>query len=377
MTLNFLDHIKTIEDHRVMGMVTYPLDEVLLTTLVGLLCRADDFDEIELLGQEQLSWLRQFLPFKEGIPQAQTFRKIFRLLDPQGLEKAFASWVADLQKQISGVVAIDGKTLRGSKHDTTGKDALHLVSAYAHEAGLVIGQRAVDAKSNEITAIPELLDLLILTEAIVTIANHLACAKIDAMGTQKDITAKIRERKADYLLALKGNQGTLHDDVVDFFDDPVLSVDCPAHKSTGVGHGRVEERVCRAVDARSWLTERHPDWTDLTSIAEVTATRTNKKTGEISTETRYYISSLPPDPAVIAAACRSHWSVENNLHWQLDVTFREDACRTRKDHAPLNFAIIRHAALNMLKRDPSKMSLKRKRLKAAVNSGFRETLLAC
>ena len=368
MTVNFLDHIKTIEDHRVMGMVTYPLDEVLLTTLVGLLCRADDFDEIELLGQEQLSWLRQFLPFKDGIPQAQTFRKIFRLLDPQGLEKAFASWVADLQNQISGVVAIDGKTLRGSKHDTGGKDALHLVSAYAHEAGLVIGQRAVDAKSNEITAIPELLDLLILTGAIVT---------IDAMGTQKNITAKIKERKADYVLALKGNQGTLHDDVADFFDDPVLSAGCPAHMSTSVGHGRVEERVCRTVDVRSWLTERHPDWAGLTSIAEVTATRTDKKTGEISTETRYYISSLPPDPVVIATACRSHWSIENNLHWQLDVTFREDACRTRKDHAPLNFAIIRHAALNMLKRDPSKMSLKRKRLKAAVNKEFRKTLLAC
>lgn len=368
MTVNFLDHIKTIEDHRVMGMVTYPLDEVLLTTLVGLLCRADDFDEIALLGQEQLDWLRQFLPFKDGIPQAQTFRKIFRLLDPQGLEKAFASWVADLQKHISGVVAIDGKTLRGSKHDSGGKDALHLVSAYAHEAGLVVGQRAVNTKSNEITAIPELLDALVLAGAIVT---------IDAMGTQKDIAAKIRERKADYVLALKGNQGTLHDDVKDFFDDPDLSAACPTHRDTNLGHGRVEERVCRVVNARSWLTERHPNWTDLTSIAEVTATRTDKKTGEISTQARYYISSLPPDPAVIAAACRSHWSVENNLHWQLDVTFREDACRTRKDHAPLNFAIIRHAALNMLKREPSKMSLKRKRLKAAINSEFRRTLLAC
>ncbi|NIA16446.1 MAG: ISAs1 family transposase [Nitrospiraceae bacterium] len=368
MTANFLDHIKAIEDHRVVGMITYPLDEVLLTTLVGLLCRAEDFDEIELLGQEQLGWLRQFLPFKEGIPQAQTFRKIFRLLDPQALERAFSSWVAGLQERISGVVAIDGKTLRGSKHDGGGKGALHLVSAYAHEAGLVIGQRAVDAKSNEITAIPELLDLLVLTGAIVT---------IDAMGTQKDIAAKIRERKADYVLALKGNQGTLHDDVKDFFDDPALSGECPAHTDTHLGHGRIEERVCRVAKARSWLTERHPDWADLTTIAWVSATRTDKKTGETSTETRFYISSLPPDPAAIAAACRSHWSIENNLHWQLDVTFREDDCRTRKDHAPLNFAIIRRAALNILKRDPTKMSLKRKRLKAALNPDFRGKLLAC
>lgn len=368
MTANFLDHIKIIEDHRIVGMVTYPLDEVLLTTLVGLLCRADDFDEIELIGQEQLGWLRQILPFKDGVPQAQTFRKIFRLLDPQALEKAFASWVADLQKRISGVVAIDGKTLRGSKHDVEGTGALHLVSAYAHEAGLVIGQRAVDAKSNEITAIPELLDILVLTGAVVT---------IDAMGTQKDIAAKIRERKADYVLALKGNQGTLHEDVKDFFDDPVLSNECPVHTDTHLGHGRIEERVCRVADARSWLAERHPGWDDLITIAQVSATRTDKKTGETSTETRLYISSLPPDPVAIAAACRSHWSIENNLHWQLDVTFREDACRTRKDHAPLNFAIIRHAALNMLKRDPTKMSLKRKRLKAAVNPEFRKKLLAC
>lgn len=231
MTVDFLSHIKTIEDHRIVGMVTYPLDEVLLTTLVGLLCRADDFDEIELLGQEQLGWLRQFLPFKDGIPQAQTFRKIFRLLDAEALDKAFASWIAGLQKHVSGVVAIDGKTLRGSKHDAGGKDALHLVSAYAYEAGLVIGQRAVDTKSNEITVIPELLDALVLTGAIVT---------IDAMGTQKDIAAKIRERKADYLLALKGNQGTLHDDVEDFFDDPDLSASCPAHSVTNLGHAPME-----------------------------------------------------------------------------------------------------------------------------------------
>lgn len=368
MTTNFLDHIKEIEDHRIIGMVIYPLDEVLLATLVGVLCRADDFDEIELLSQEHLGWLRQFLPFKYGIPQAQTFRKIFRLLDPQALEKAFASWVADLQKQISGVVAIDGKTLRGSKHDASGKGALHLVSAYAHEAGVVIGQRAVDAKSNEITAIPELLNSLVLNGAIVT---------IDAMGTQKDIAAKIRERNADYLLALKGNQGTLHDDAKDFFNDPVLSADCPVHSDTDLGHGRIEQRVCRVADARPWLTERHPDWTELNTIAEIRSTRTNKKTGEVSTETRLYISSLPPSPEVIGAACRSHWSVENNLHWQLDVTFREDECRTRKDHAPLNFAIIRHVVLNMLKREPTKMSLKRKRLKAAVNPEFREKLLAC
>ena len=308
------------------------------------------------------------MPYKEGLPQAQTFRKIFRLLDPLALEEAFTSWVASLQKQISGVVAIDGKTLRGSKEAADGTGALHLVSAYVHEAGLVIGQRAVDARSNEITAIPELLDLLTLEGAIVT---------IDAMGTQKTIAAKIRERKADYLLSLKGNQGGLRDDVEMYFNDPDVLADCPLHSDTHGDHGRIEERVCRVAEARSWLSERHADWIDLTTIAQLTTTRCDKKTGQKARETRLYISSLPPDPVAILGASRCHWSIENNLHWQLDVTFREDACRTRKDNAPLNLAIIRHAAFNMLKRDPSKMSMKRKRLKAALNDDFRSSLMAC
>jgi predicted transposase YbfD/YdcC len=366
MSLSFLDHISIIEDHRVPGMVTYPLNEVLLTTLVGLICRADDFDEIELTGLEQLDWLRQFLPFEHGVPQAQTFRKIFRLLDPKYLETAFSAWVESLRVHVGGGVAIDGKTLRGSKQAAGGDGALHLVSAYAHEAGLVIGQRAVNAKSNEITAIPELLDALVLNGAIVT---------IDAMGTQKLIAAKLIDKGADYVLALKGNQGTLHDDVRDFFADPDLLRKCARHDDTCIGHGRIEERTCQVADASAWLTEQHSGWAGLASIAAVIATRTDKKSGEVSSETRLYISSLPPDPKTILNACRSHWSVENNLHWQLDVTFREDECRTRKDHAPLNLAIIRHAAFNMLKREPSKMSIKRKRLKAAMNQAFRKTVL--
>ena len=366
MNINFLDHISIVEDHRVPGMMIYPINEVLLTTLVGLICRAEDFDEVELTGREQLEWLRRFLPFEHGIPQAQTFRKIFRLLDPQHLEEAFSSWIDSLRIRVGGVVAIDGKTLRGSKQAADGGGALHLVSAYAHEAGLVIGERAVDAKSNEITAIPELLNALVLNGAIVT---------IDAIGTQKKIAAAIIEKGADYLLALKGNQGALHDDVKDFFADLDLLTDCPQHLDTCAGHGRVEERLCHVAEAGSWLAKRHPEWLGLASIASVSATRTDKKTDEISSETRLYISSLPPDPEIILKASRSHWSIENNLHWQLDVTFREDQCRTRKDHAPLNLAILRHAALNMLKREASTMSIKRKRLKAALNQEFRESVL--
>ncbi len=230
----------------------------------------------------------------------------------------------------------------------------------------MLAARAVEAKGNEITAIPELLDLLALDGAIVT---------IDAIGTQTAIAAKIVRKEADYVLALKENQGGLQADVAEFFADPVLAAACPEHRHGDIGHGRIEERWARVADA-TWLAERHPQWRGLRSIAAITAQRTDKKTGATSTETRLYISSLPPDPAALLGACRSHWSIENNLHWQLDVTFREDACRTRKDHAALNLAMMRHAALNLLKREPSNIPIKRKRLKAAINPDFRTALLA-
>jgi predicted transposase YbfD/YdcC len=364
MSKNFLDHIWEVEDHRIVGMTTYPLDEVLLTVLIGLLCRGEDFDEIEIICTEHLSWLRRFLPFCNGIAPAQTLRRVLQALNPVALERAFSSWVASLQEKVSGIVAIDGKTLRGSKHDKSGADALHLVSAYAHASGLVLAHRAVASKSNEITAIPELLDMLEIEGAIVT---------IDAIGTQKSIAARIIGQKGDYLLALKENQETLHTDVAEFFADPFLAAQGRCETQISSGHGRIEERVCLVADA-AWLAERHPQWKGLCSIAQLTATRIDKKTGESSSETRFYISSLPPDPASVLTASQAHWSIENNLHWQLDVTFREDACRTRKDHAAHNLATLRKTVLNLLKREPSKISLKRKRLKAALNPNFRDAI---
>jgi predicted transposase YbfD/YdcC len=348
-------------------MVTYPLSEVLLVTLVGVLCGGDDWEMIELLGREYLPWFQQFLPFSHGIPQAQTLRKIFCLLPPKILEERFAAWVGGLREAVREVVAIDGKTLRGSKKRADGQDALHLLSAYACDAGLVIGQRAVDGKSNEITAIPELLDMLAVKGAIVS---------IDAMGTQKAIAAKILAKEADYVLALKGNHSSLHDDVKRFFDDGTLAETCATHTTTNTGHGRIEERTIRATDAIDWLTTLHPDWKNLRSIAAITAKRLNKKSGQISTETRFYISSLPPNPAILLATTRAHWAIENNLHWQLDLTFREDYCRTRKDFSPLNLAIIRRAVFNILKHDPSDLSMQRKRIKASINPSFRSLLLS-
>lgn len=371
MGANFLDHIKVVEDGRIPGMTSYPLDEVLLTILIGLLCRMEDFDEFAMFGEEQIDWLRRFLPFSNGVAPAQTLRRALRALDPKALQEAFSSWVASLQAkacgQNSGVVAIDGKTLRGSKRDKSGAGALHVVSAYAHEAGLVLAARAVESKGNEITAIPELLDMLALEGAVVT---------IDAMGTQKAIAAKIVEKGADYVLALKENQGALHADVETFFADPALAGACEAHHDVDAGHGRIEERSALATDA-AWLAERHPQWKGLRSIAAITCLRTDKKTGAASRDTRFYIASLPPDPERLLAASRAHWSVENNLHWTLDVSFREDECRTRKDHSAINLAVLRHAALNILKRDTSKIPIKRKRLKAAINPDFRTALLKC
>jgi predicted transposase YbfD/YdcC len=365
VSLGFLDHMRIVPDHRIPGMVTYPLDEVLLATLVGVVCGADDWEGVEEVASGALDWLRAFLPFASGIPTAQTLRKVFRLLDTQALQRGFAAWAASLRAEAREVIAVDGKTLRGSKTASDGKGALHVVSAYATEAGLVLAQRAVEGKSNEITAIPELLDMLNLKGAIVS---------IDAMGTQKEIARRIVDKGADYVLALKGNQTSLHEDVELFFADPALTADCAASADTDAGHGRIEERACRAADAK-WLAKRHPEWNGLRSVAAVTARRTDKKTGRESLETRFYITSLKPDPKAILAAVRAHWGVEA-FHWTLDVTFDEDRCRTRKDASALGFAVFRHGGYNILAADKSKGSIRRKRLRAAIDPAFRTNLFA-
>jgi predicted transposase YbfD/YdcC len=361
---NFIAWMEEVPEPRHEKMLTYPLVELLFAALVGSLCRMEEWDEIVYFAEENLDWLRRFFPYANGVASQKTFRGVLSRIDQKAFAAAFAAWAGQWSR--GGVIAIDGKTLRGTGKSGEAKSALHLLNAFAHDCGMALGQQPVDGKSNEITAIPAFLESLALEGAIVT---------IDAMGTQKNIAAAIIKEKADYVLALKGNQCSLHDDVRRFFADPVLTKDCRVHKETDAGHGRIEERACVAADATQWLRDLHPEWTNLQSIAAITAMRADKKTGKTSSETRFYITSLPPDPDHLLHITRAHWSVENKLHWTLDVIFREDRCRIRKDHAPANLALIRKIALNLLRQDTSKIPLKRKRLKAAIDSTYRASLI--
>jgi predicted transposase YbfD/YdcC len=249
MPASFLSLMNGIPDPRIAGMITYPMDEMLLAALVGVLCGAEDFDDVESIGLELVEWLRGFLPFEHGIAPAQTMRRVFRVVDATAMERLLARWASSLLgPERHRTIAIDGKTLRASKRAADGSGALHLLCAYACEAGLVIGQRPTEAHSNEITAVPPLLEMLALKGAIVT---------IDAMGAQKEIAAAIAGRHADYVLALKGNQDTLHDDVRRFFADGELAGECAVHAETDAGHGRVEERICRASGDTAWLCQSH------------------------------------------------------------------------------------------------------------------------
>lgn len=366
MIASVLDSLASIQDPRLESFVTYPLPEILFGAVVGTMCGAEDWEEIELVCNERLDFLRGYLPYADGIPSHDTFERVFDALEGQVFADCFAAWVGSLIGTVKGVVAIDGKTIGGARQAGGAEKALHVLSAFAHDAGMVIGQRCVDGKSNEITAIPLLLNTLDIEGAIIT---------LDAMGAQKAVAKAIRDKKADYLLALKGNQASLHDDVKLFFADADLSKTCATTTTIDYGHGRVEERLCRVTDDIAWLKERHPEWADLHSIVAITATRTNKKTKLTTIETRFYITSLPADAPRILAAARAHWGIENSLHWMLDVIMGEDACQTRKKNAALNLASTRKWALGLLRKHPGKIPIKRKIKKAALNPSFLKEIL--
>jgi predicted transposase YbfD/YdcC len=373
------EHFATLTDPRVERSKEHLLIDIVTIALCAVICGADDWVAIETFGREKEAWLRTFLSLRGGIPSHDTFGRVFARLDPDELRRCFLDWVqaviGPVGEQADPVVAIDGKTLRRSHDRAKGQGALHLVSAWASASGLVLAQQAVDSKSNEITAIPHLLRLLALEGATVT---------IDAMGCQTAIARQIKEQGADYVLALKGNHSAEHDRVRRAFTDARRDLDTPLAlpdldiaTTLDKDHGRIERRRCWALGDPAHLAYVDPDgdWPGLRSVVMVESTRRIRET--VTTEVRYFLSSLAPDATALNRAVRSHWGIENRLHWVLDVIFHEDGSRVRTDHAPHNFALLRHFALNLLRLEhSSKASLAKKRFRAALNASYLCTVLS-
>jgi len=367
-TVVFLEYFKDLPDPRQLGKVVYPLDEVLLLCLLAVLGGAETFVDIARFGEKKLGLLRRFRPFRDGTPSHDHLGDIFATLDAEAFQRCFVAWAAALTGAPADVIAIDGKTLRRSYQKKGAKAPIHMVSAFAARQRLVLGQVKVAEKSNEIVAIPALLDMMAIEGAIVT---------IDAMGCQRDIAQKILDKKADYILALKGNQGTLREDVELFaseqkangFEDTKVS----RHKTVDGDHGRIETRTITAIHDVAWLQERH-DWPGLRGIVMIESTREIGE--EIERETRFYITSLVLLAYALGPIIRSHWAVENSLHWVMDMIFRDDECRIRTDHAPANFTTLKHMAHNLIRKAPGKDSLRLKRKIAAWDDDFLAGLIA-
>jgi len=359
-----LKYFAGLTDPRVERTKEHLLGEILFITIAAVLSGAESWNDIADYGECKREWLASFLTLPGGIPSHDTFNRVFSALDPLELENCFLEWVRAVAQLTAGeVVSIDGKAIRGSRQ-AGGKAIVHLVSAWASENNLVLAQRKVESQSNEITAIPKLLDVLGLQGCVIT---------IDAIGCQKTIANQIVGKQADYILAVKENQGELLENVRDSFQ---LLAATSVSQEVDCGHGRVEQRLCSVIADLS-MVERAAQWTSLQSLVRVQAERFSKSTGASERETRYYISSLAPEAPRINRAIRQHWHIENKLHWVLDVGFHEDHSRKRAGHAAQNFSLMNRIALNLLKQDKtSKRGVPGKRLKAGWDNQYLISLLA-
>lgn len=362
----FTEYFKALEDNRVVYLTSHKLLEVIFIGVCAYICGANSWDGVFEFAKVRENWLKRYLALENGLPSRVTYWRIFSQLEPQTFQNCFKDWAESLLGQ-SRHIAIDGKKLRGVYHPTDPNISLILVSAWATERGLLLGQVKTDEKSNEITAIPKLLNMIHVKDCIVT---------LDAMGCQTEIAKRIVNGEGEYLLALKGNQGTLKDDVELFFkgaiDTDWEDVNYERYETLEKGHGRIDTRTAYLVKDIEWLNNKK-DWPNLQGIIMMISQRQSK--GKKSTETRYYITSSGMKVEGIALAIRMHWGIENGLHWSLDVGFREDRQVARKANLAENLAVIRRIAFNYLNQENSNLSIENKRLKSAMDPNYLEQVL--
>jgi predicted transposase YbfD/YdcC len=366
-TTCFLRYFKDMPDKRQAGKVEYPLPEILLLSLLAVLAGAETFCDIARFGEKKIDLLRRFRPFARGTPSHDHLGDIFATLDVEAFRFCFVAWVAALTKTTSEVIAIDGKTSRRSGRKGS-KEAIHTVSAFAARQRLVLAQMKVGEKSNEIIAIPALLDMMAIEGAVIT---------IDAMGCQRAIAQKIIDKKADYIFSLKGNQGTLREDAELFaneqkehsFKDTTISI----HETVDGDHGRIETRRCTVIHDTDWFQKRHA-WPGLKSIVIVESEREIDL--KAAREMRLYITSLALPASAVGPMIRAHWAIENSLHWVMDMVFRDDECRIRIENAPANFVTLKHMAHNLTRKAPGKDSIRLRRKTASWDDEYLVSLVA-